>query len=53
MPIYEPGLDVLVAANVRAVRFFFTTDLAAGVKAPMPCSSRWERPPGAATGMPT
>jgi len=32
MPIYEPGLDALVAANVRAGRLSFTTDLKAGVK---------------------
>jgi UDPglucose 6-dehydrogenase len=32
MPIYEPGLDVLVATNVRAGRLSFTTDLVAGVK---------------------
>jgi UDPglucose 6-dehydrogenase len=31
MPIYEPGLDDLVAANVRAERLSFTTDLAASV----------------------
>ncbi len=32
MPIYEPGLDSLVASNVAAGRLSFTTDLAEGVK---------------------
>jgi UDPglucose 6-dehydrogenase len=31
MPIFEPGLDALVASNVRAGRLRFTTDLADGV----------------------
>lgn len=32
MPIYEPGLDDLVANNVRAGRLSFTTDLKSAVK---------------------
>jgi UDPglucose 6-dehydrogenase len=33
MPIYEPGLDQLVASNVAAKRLSFTTDLSGAVKA--------------------
>ena len=32
IPIFEPGLDELVASNVREERLFFTTDLAAAVR---------------------
>ncbi len=32
MPIYEPGLDALVASNVKAGRLSFTTDLVEAVK---------------------
>jgi UDPglucose 6-dehydrogenase len=32
MPIFEPGLDALVASNVKAGRLSFTTDLSAAVK---------------------
>lgn len=32
MPIYEPGLDALVDANVKAGRLSFTADLAEGIK---------------------
>ncbi len=32
MPIYEPGLDALVASNVKAGRLTFTTSLADGIK---------------------
>ena len=32
MPIYEPGLDALVASNVEAGRLSFTTSLAEGIK---------------------
>ncbi len=33
MPIYEPGLDELVARNVKAARLSFTTEIAPAVRA--------------------
>src|ERR1051325_8750369 len=32
IPIFEPGLDQLVAANVRQERLFFSTDAAEAVR---------------------
>ena len=32
MPIFEPGLDALVAANVKEERLFFTTDAADAIR---------------------
>src|SRR4029453_11776593 len=32
IPIYEPGLDVLVASNVRAGRLFFDTEAAQAIR---------------------
>ncbi|MFN3314076.1 MAG: UDP-glucose dehydrogenase family protein [Hyphomonas sp.] len=32
MPIYEPGLDALVAANVKEERLFFTTEAADAIR---------------------
>jgi UDPglucose 6-dehydrogenase len=32
VPIYEPGLDVLIASNVRAERLRFSTDIAGAIR---------------------
>ena len=32
MPIYEPGLDILVAKNVKEKRLSFTTDVKAAIE---------------------
>ena len=39
IPIYEPGLDRLVASNVQAGRLSFTTDLAGAVARSEACEA--------------
>ena len=46
VPIYEPGLDLLMAKNVESGRLSFTTNLKEAVDGAAP-------PPGAVTAMPT
>ena len=53
IPIYEPGLDKLVADNVAAQRLTFPATLEEGIRAPKRCSSPSARPAGAATVMRT
>ncbi len=47
MPIYEPGLDVLVAKNVREGRLGFGTDLCAAVAGSLVIFLAVGTPPGA------
>jgi UDPglucose 6-dehydrogenase len=52
-PIYEPGLDQLVAKNVEASRLRFTDDLSAALEGRRRYSLRSERQPAVATDMRT
>jgi len=53
IPIFEPGLDALVASNVEAGRLSFATDSAAAIRAADAVFLAVGTRPGAATVLPT
>lgn len=53
VPIFEPGLDQLMAKNTAAGRLTFTTDLNAALTDADAVLSPWARPRGVVMGMPT
>ena len=52
IPMFEPGLDRLVASNTAAGRLKYTTDLSKAVKGSMPSSSPSAHQAGAVTATP-
>jgi UDPglucose 6-dehydrogenase len=52
MPIYEPGLAELVAANVKAGRLSFSTDLASAIEGAQAVFIAVGTPPAGAMAMP-
>ncbi|MFA5928994.1 MAG: 2-dehydropantoate 2-reductase N-terminal domain-containing protein, partial [Candidatus Margulisiibacteriota bacterium] len=45
LPIYEPGLDVLISKNIREKRLSFSTDLRSAIKDSLVCFIAVGTPP--------